>query len=319
MGNMTNISKILLASTALMALAGCGGGQVAVQAVPAPAAPASVPFVTATAGTSLALTARQGLEAFTITNGAAVGAGTAVPTGSLQANPTGSILVNVNGFNLNTPSGRTVTYVTTAGSANITGTAAAGTLTYENVAVGGTGFTETTLTNGRASTLTYSTYGVWVESNVATTIPQQVGTLATGVITTAMPTTGTGTFSGNISGFVLTSSDVGRITSGTVSLAANFAGNSVTGSVTGITTAGIDGGSAGTMTDITLSGGAISGATFNGIAATTLPNPAATFNLAGATGTFGGKFYGPSAAEAAGSIAMTGGGATMFAAFGTKR
>jgi hypothetical protein len=266
------------------------------------------------AGTALPMTAHQGLEAFTITNGAAVEAGTAFPTGTFAASPTGTYTKTANGFTLTMPSGRAATFAGSPPNQD-----------FSAPVTGSSTVAEVTLTNGAASTLTYSTYGVWSEFASANAgIPNIFGTLVAGVATTTaqMPTTGTATYSGNIQGAGLTSSSAGLIRSGAVSLNANFASNTITGSVTGLVVNSIanENGPPGTMNNINLTGGTISGAAFSGTAAAAAATGTPLVNITGATGTFGGKFFGPAAAEAGGSLALTGpGGINVIASFGTKK
>jgi hypothetical protein len=268
------------------------------------------------------MTAHQGLEELTISNGTQVAAGTSVPAGSFASAPTGSYAKTATGFTLTTSSGRAVTYNTTAGNANVIGTQS-----FKTTVTGGTNTIETTLTNGAASNLTYSTYGVWAEVTAAGA-PLAYGTLAAGVVSTTaqMPTTGTATYNGNLQGFGINSATAGRIAAGTVVLNANFAANTMTGTITNISTRAIgavDTSPAGVMNNINLTGGTISGVSFSGTAAAAASTAAAgtpLIDITGATGTFGGKFYGPAAAEAVGSVVLTGpGGINVTGAFGTKK
>src|SRR5437868_1054835 len=103
---MKNLSKFIGISFLLPAIAGCAGsggsGPFGVAAT-APATPPPTPDTMATlaAGTALTMTAHQGLEAFTITNGAEVNAGTAsFPQGSFVTSPTGTYTKTANGFTL---------------------------------------------------------------------------------------------------------------------------------------------------------------------------------------------------------------------------
>ena len=253
----------------------------------------------------------------------AVDAGTALPAGSIQTSPTATYTTTANGFNLTLPDGKTVVYNTKTSAANIgAGTVITNGTTFDALITGGTSNqdVETTLTSGKASALTYATYGVWFESDTLGN-PLTIGTLATGVATTTaqMVTTGTATYTGNLSGVVLSSTSAGQITGGTVSLTANFATNAISGSVSTIATQTIGTNAVGTMTGIGLTAGTITGTAFTGVATVGAQVTGATFGIVGATGTYGGKFYGPAAAEAAGSISMTGGGNTVLASFGAKK
>jgi len=148
-----------------------------------------------------------------------------------------------------------------------------------------------------------------------------IGTLAAGVDASSRPTSGTGAYTGNISGFVFTGTNSAKITGGAVALNADFAANTIAGAITAITVSSTQFNNV-RLNDITLSAGTISGNSFTGTAAAAAAVAGTTFiNIAGATGVFGGKFYGPSAVEAAGSIFMTGGiaNATIMASFGGKK
>jgi hypothetical protein len=269
-------------------------------------------MASAPAGTVFAATAHKGLEAFNIDNGAAVAAGTAGPTGSFQTSPTASLTKTTSGYDLTTPDG-------TKTSASASATAAASSKVETAAAAGG--HTSVTLTNGVTSDLTYSTYGSWLETDAAG-IPLVAGVFATGVITTAaqMPTTGTAKYTGsNVTGFVFTPSKGATITGGNIAINVDFSGNSVGGAVTEITTADLGTHAAGQMSAIYLSGGTVSGSGFAGNAVAAAPCACTTIDIAGTPGTFGGKFYGPAAAEVAGSISMSGAGNTVLAAFGAKK
>ncbi len=131
-------------------------------------------------------------------------------------------------------------------------TACSGGSTFQGVDV------ETLLATSR-SPLNYATYGLWAKedyTNAATTGFDAVttGVFATGVITTTMPTTGTATYSGGVTGAEYTgTTSGGRPTNtftGNVALTADFAANSITGSMTGLTASSFTSGrSAGSMND----------------------------------------------------------------------
>jgi C-lobe and N-lobe beta barrels of Tf-binding protein B len=79
---------------------------------------------------------------------------------------------------------------------------------------------------------------------------------------------------------------------------------------------------AGKSNDILLTGGTITGTSFVGTAkpADVIPGgngPAV--NITGVSGSFAGAFYGPGAAEAAGSLSMSGPGTNVIAAFGAAK
>jgi hypothetical protein len=176
------------------------------------------------------------------------------------------------------------------------------------------------MTNAKASTLSYTTYGTWMESDL-NGLPLLAGVMAVGNITPTaeIPVTGKATYNGSIAGYVFTPTAAHNITSGVLALTVDFGGNSVGGVVTSILTSEVNKGTSGVMSAIYLSGGTVSGAGFAGNAVAAPPCACTSVEVAGATGTFGGKFYGPGASEVAGSIALAGGGNTVFAAFGAKK
>src|SRR5262245_26277599 len=112
---MKILSKIIVTSFLLPAIAGCAGSGGSGSFATALSTPATPPptqdtLATLAADTALTMTAHQGLEALDITNGAEVNAGTAsFPKGSLVASPTGTYTKTANGFTLTMPSGRLVT------------------------------------------------------------------------------------------------------------------------------------------------------------------------------------------------------------------
>ncbi len=180
--------------------------------------------------------------------------------------------------------------------------------------------------------LQYSAFGVWNVSpcdNTSNCTPAYAGTFAGAqpgqALTVSMPTTGTATYSGGATGFVLqpianNSNNVGQFY-GTSSLTANFSTGSISGSITGINAYGVNGGNTllGTVNNIGLSA-TISGSTFAGTANVT-GSAGTAFDIAGATGTLKGGFYGPSANEVAGVFNLTGGAnnTTLMGSFGAKQ
>ena len=195
--------------------------------------------------------------------------------------------------------------------------------------------------------LQYSGFGVWSLTtcgNNSTTgcLPLYAGSFAgeqsTGSATTtaSMPRTGLATFTGGAVGYVVQSAasnvagnNVGRFW-GTSVLNANFATNALTGSITGINAYSVSGGgsagttqtSLGSVNNINLTG-TISGSSFTGT--TSASSTAGTaFNIAGATGSLSGGFYGPTAQEAAGvfNLSTTTSGTlttTVLGSFGAKQ
>ena len=181
--------------------------------------------------------------------------------------------------------------------------------------------------------LQYTNFGTWNLSPCANNLnctPAYVGTFGGGQQgvsqTTAMPTTGSATYSGGATGYVLqpsniNSNNVGAFY-GTVSLTANFGSGAITGSITGIQAYGVGGTAApllGTVNNIGLSA-TISGSGYSGT--TSVTGTAGTaFDISGATGKITGAFYGPSAAETAGVFDLSGGpnSTTLTGSFGAKQ
>lgn len=170
---------------------------------------------------------------------------------------------------------------------------------------------------GDTSGLQYTDFGYWTLSRCANgslCSNEYIGTIGgarSGVAETQdMPTTGSATFTGNASGFVL--QPIGKNSRnwgdfyGDAELMANFGTGEITGGVTGIDTYKASSPeNQGTVNDIEFAG-MIDGSTFAGTA--TADSTAGTaFDIAGATGTFNGAFYGPGAAEAAGAFTVNGG------------
>ena len=336
---MTQFTRILFLTTALIAVAACSSNNtptpiatdtpVLPPSTPAPPAGTQYTMATIPTGTALSLTAHTGLEAFNLTNGASAAAESQVPAGSLVASPTSSYVTTANGFTLTLPDGKAATFTTAAGSTQLVGSLlfpvgsvqANGSQRFQSTVAGGTNNVVVSLNNAQNTNLAYATYGTWAEYT-ALNNPITAGTLATGVNSTLaqMPTSGTATYTGHLTGYAISPTVGTNITDGAVSLNANFSSNSLTGSITGITTE--HGGMTpitGVMNDINLTGGSISGTAFTGSASVVAAVAATTVNVAGANGTFGGKFYGPGAAEAAGSLTLTGNGSTVIGAFGAKK
>jgi len=138
-----------------------------------------------------------------------------------------------------------------------------------------------------------------------------------------MPTTGTGSYAGGATGFVVQAAGPNAGLAGqfygTSSISADFATGAVTGSITGINSYGVGGGSLqGSVNDIGLSG-TISGSAFTGTTSVTGAAGSA-FDIAGATGGVKGGFFGPTANEVAGVFNLSGGanGTTLLGSFGAK-
>jgi hypothetical protein len=268
-----------------------------------PTDPLNVFFGTAQ---TFAPTPKQGLEII---------ANTGTTTG-LEANPAATFERTSSGFNLVTNS-ETVRFDTRSGSSHNTGT-----LTYANCITCNAGSATTaytvTFNDARSSNLSLSTYGSWMRTE-GTTTPTRYGVFAFGTTTTSaqMPTTGTGTFVGRATGFYDTvGSDSDVSFSGDITVSANFAGRTLGAVINGLTTRSVNSPATGTMGNIVLGSGVISGAFFAGSAAGV---GGGTTDVGGLTGPFAGAFYGASASEASGTFALSGATTRVIGSFGTRR
>ncbi len=342
----TSPSAALIA-LALMAptLSACGGGgsttpMPPVVTPPAPTLPtgadrggtgaATDPLAAFTTTASFTTTAQQGYESATLS-----GASSSSVALGTSANSSTKFDRTTTGFNLTytkpfgtTIAENTVPYDTRAGSGHRGSTFPAfGNNEYESCnnttcigAQGGPPHVRTQFTSGAASTLSYSTYGVWSEH------PFVLGTVAVGAFATGLPststqvpTTGTATFNGGAAGFVMANSQDAHRFKGNITLNADFTARTIGGSITGITTERLTGtAQTGTLGNISLNGGTMSGAAFTGVAnGNALTTGVA--DISTMTGRFGGQFYGPNAQEVAGSFALTGNGLGIIGSFGAKR
>lgn len=179
---------------------------------------------------------------------------------------------------------------------------------------------------GASQGLQYSEYGSWVSPACGACTATNTGYFAIGnaTPTAQIPTTGSLTYTGNAQGLA-TIGTAGSTSiaafSGLTSLTANFATNAVTGSISSVRTSALNGTTlTGTMNDILLTGGTISGnSILNGVA-TAGVNAGTGINITGVKGTFGGGFYGPSAAEIAGTFNLnTPATIQVIGSFGTHR
>lgn len=252
-------------------------------------------------------TPKQGLE--TVAN-----------TGTLatiDANPSATFERTSTGFNLITNS-ETARFDTRANSSHVTST-----LSYSNCIVCNAGSAtvayNVTFNDGRASNLSLSTFGLWMRTDGASAV-SRYGVFAFGATTTTsaqMPTTGSGTFTGRAAGVYDTFGTNADVTfSGDLTLSANFAARSVGGVISGITTRSVNSATTGTMGNIVMGGGSISGAFFSGTANGV---GGGSTDISGLTGPFAGAFYGPSASEASGTFNITGSTGNVIGSFGTRR
>jgi len=271
------------------------------------------PLAAFTTIATFAPTARQSLEVINI-------AGSNV---SPEASPSLTLAKTSTGIDMTISQG-TVRYDTRPGSRDI-----AATSQYNSCISACTGGNTTlqrivtTFNGGAASTLSYATYGAWTRALSATSVVG-FGVFATGTPSTIaqMPTTGVATFTGTAMGFVVpsASADTASFT-GTAALNTDFATRTITGQVSSIVTRNIaTPATTGTLGTIVFGSGTYgsSGLTFSGMAAA-VPQTGAAYDLTGATGQFAGVFYGPNAAEAAGSFNLTKTGLSLIGSFGVKR
>ncbi|WP_067733418.1 transferrin-binding protein-like solute binding protein, partial [Novosphingobium naphthalenivorans] len=179
--------------------------------------------------------------------------------------------------------------------------------------------------------LQYTSYGLWEIASDPDALSTYAGVFAGApqtALTSDMPTTGSATYSGNAVGYVVDPSSAsaygtaGRFY-GDATLTANFAGNSLSGSITNNTVYSVGDAqetlAIGGMNDIALSA-TISGNTYSGTA-TAGSGTGNVFDIAGATGTLNGAFYGTAAAETGGTFSLEGGtnGVTVIGSFGAAQ
>lgn len=312
-----SFSKAPTLAVLCAALSACSSGGTTLQ----PVTPAPPPVVPAGKMTFLP---HQGLEIMAGAFGA--------QRSNIIAAPTGSLTTNATAFNLTAGFDLAYTGLVVAGAVTYAAGASATTRTFDgcNNCLSINRDTVTTqFTGGAASALTYTTYGAWEVRAQTGQFDQGNGVFATGLPTTTAerPVTGTATYNGGASGFISLATGDKYAFTGKVALNTNFAANTITGAVTAVTTtqfrtAGIymPSGVIGTSNDIQLTAGTLSGTAFAGTAAAAAPGATApSVAITGTTGTFGGIFYGPNAAEAGGSLALTSPTASVIAAFGAAK
>lgn len=291
------------------------------QPPPAPPTPPGPP----PAGTFTFLP-HQGLEMLDPVGPASAGTIVAAPTGSL----------NMNAADLDVTAGFRLTFqdIRTDRGDIPYPAAPAGTRLFTActpcVGPNGGEYFATEFTGGAASTLHYATYGTWTHYADAFDRERSYGVFAAGLRTGGdRPATGTATYSGAASGYISTSAGNRHSFTSRATLSADFGANTISGGLSNLATTQIRAQGLtvmsrprGTANDIQFSAGTISGTTFSGTAKV-LDAPAGavnpSVNILGAAGNFGGLFYGPGAAEAAGSLALTGAGVNVIGAFGAAK
>jgi hypothetical protein len=153
--------------------------------------------------------------------------------------------------------------------------------------------------------LTYSTYGVW-HTEPYPGIQGNTGALSYGVEskTDQMRTSGTAAFNGAVSGTITTRNEAGEITNGNVRLDVDFTSGTISGRASNLVTRSSQG--LGQFADIHFNNGRITGTSFAGTTTLGANSTRSVYRFVNASGTFGGKFYGPNAVEAAGSFTLAG-------------
>ena len=160
----------------------------------------------------------------------------------------------------------------------------------------------TLMLDGHASGLKSSEFGIW--SGLSSAGALTIVAVATGVPTASMPKTGSATYTGTMQGSISSTLNpsVANGLTGAVALTADFAKSTIGGSITNISPFSTP------VNNILLASAPIKAGGFT--AKLTLgPAPTGTgaIDLTGATGTYAGKFYGPSATEVAGTFHLAGG------------
>ncbi len=304
------------AAAAALLLSACSSGGSPPASMPSPSpSPAPSPTPTPTPSASLTFQPHAGLEI--LVGGDTVGAQ------KIMSNPGATLTDTETGFTLNnatfnTP--RTASVTSYSGCSRCIGSGLS------------TDQFDLTFTSDQPSSLQYATYGVWEHTQSVLHMEVANGVFAGGTMTTATdrPTSGSATYTGGTAGFISFDSGTRYSVTGTITLNADFAANAISGQINGANAALIRTSAAGRVTDgpvagvntITLSGGTITGTTFAGTAAAVdiVPGtPGVGVNISGTRGAFGGAFYGPGAAEAGGSLALTGASTNVIMSFGAKK
>jgi len=171
--------------------------------------------------------------------------------------------------------------------------------------------------------LQYSDFGEWATgqqtASGTTNLVSSYGVYGVGVATptSQMPTTGSALYTGSAIGVLgykaASGSTVMATVTGVTELTANFASGAVTGGIYGVRSG------TSTATDILFNAGTIKGNSFAGT--TAVGTNSAGIALTGATGTFGGGFYGPNAKEITGTFSLSGGASNiqLIGAFGAHK
>ncbi|PAU73704.1 transferrin-binding protein-like solute binding protein [Vreelandella alkaliphila] len=170
--------------------------------------------------------------------------------------------------------------------------------------------------------LNYAAYGFWSVLNGANDV--DVGFFAGGYATqnSDMPITGTASFSGAANGFSVTSNGKAVDVIGNANMNVDFAAGTLTGAMTNMTSGANVGDALSSTTpwnDVGFSGTLTDNAFSADARVTSSPNNAAALD-SDAAGNINGRFYGPQAAEAAGTWSLEdGSGGAAFGGFGVKQ
>jgi C-lobe and N-lobe beta barrels of Tf-binding protein B len=156
-----------------------------------------------------------------------------------------------------------------------------------------------------AANLNYAAFGYWVVDTLSPALTAHTGMFATGFQTpaTAMPTTGSATYSGtgNVTGMVATIGTGGPSAArliGDATLTANFLAGTVTGGFTNMTATDVTTNASAPWNNVSVNASIVAGTSHFSGATAAASAPAGTFSVTGsATGHINGGFYGPQAQE----------------------
>ena len=161
----------------------------------------------------------------------------------------------------------------------------------------------------------YQTFGVWDRMSSSTSFDAGVFSVGAATPGAAVPTTGTGNFSGIANGFFVNSSGTAFFTTANMTANTDFSARTITFSTANTQTVN--------LSTPTGAGTPNSSLNLNGTFTWTAGNNlfSGSLNTAGnaMTGTGNGRFYGPNAEELGGTYNLTGGGNSMLGSFGGKR
>ncbi len=236
--------------------------------------------------------------------------GTGAPTGTFLY-PRATVATTSDGFSLTLPDAQTGVFKTSAGIAGPNG----GRLFNADIP-GGSISRSVRFMAG--SPLAYAAYGAWDElatpsASFAPGTPAVPGTSRTGAVSggvlvygiysNQIPTLGSATYTGGVTGLYFLPGDSGAIVGGSTRLVADFTQRSVAGAITNITGQSSLASGTGTLSDIFFKGAFDGGVAFGGSAVGGANVSAA--DLSTATGSVSGAFYGPQGAEVAGVVNLT--------------